>query len=142
MNLPTEYPLPRYAAYVWTDNTKIILTFPGYKGLEDRRFNSVLLEPQVKQTCVCKKCGTSNEVVNPSMEILWTVLKERANTTDAHQRVISSKATPTQYNIDEMYKTMKITRIEKKEDVSKKSADEILSGLDDAINQALKDLCK
>ena len=46
MTTPTDYPLPEHAAYIWTNGEKIILTFPGYQGTEDRRFNSVHLDPK------------------------------------------------------------------------------------------------
>jgi hypothetical protein len=112
MNAPTDYPLPNHAAYIWTNGEKIIMTFPGYKGTDDRRFNSVQLDPKDPN----------------SLFIIWDVLRRRANS-HADERKIGTKATPTQWNIDEVLKQMKVTRVEPKRDVSEQSTDDILSGI-------------
>jgi len=92
MTTPLDYPLPQHAAYIWTNGEKIILTFPGYESSDNRRFNSVVLNPKDPQ----------------SMAILWDVLKHRANTElNERRNVISQKGCPTQAQLDEMIKAMK-----------------------------------
>lgn len=42
---PSDKTPPVHAASVWADGNKLYLTFPGYKGTEDRNFNSVAIDP-------------------------------------------------------------------------------------------------
>jgi len=132
----SDYPLPSNAAYIWTNGEFIFLTFPGYKGNEDRRFNTVQLRPEIETTttkvCVCGRCENPTEVTikvkNPILEVLWDVLKNRS-LASSDERKIGSKATPTQWNIDAVLKSMKVNRIEPKKDVSDQDTDTLLASI-------------
>jgi hypothetical protein len=113
MTTPLDYPLPQHAAYIWTNGDKILLTFPGYEGVESRRFNTVTLDPKTPAETIA---------------VLWSVLRERANASRQDRR-IASRAAPTQAQLDEMIKHMKVNRIEPKKDVSDLDTDQILEEL-------------
>jgi hypothetical protein len=126
MNTPTDYPLPTHAAYIWTNGEHIFMTFPGYRGAEDRRFNTVQLKPQIETNFTCK-CGKEHKIRNNVLEVLWDVLKSRANSKEGKERFIGSRATPTQWNIDEVLKAMKVTKVtEPKISKKKRELNELL----------------
>jgi len=84
---PLDYPLPKHAAYIWTNGDRIIVTFPGYEGHDSRRFNSVTLRPD-----------------DPAaLKTLWAILQSRANASEG-ERKIGGAATPTRGMVEEMMK--------------------------------------
>lgn len=104
-----RYPLPDHAAYIWTDGNKIYLTFPGYKGNEDRNFNTVILDPFQGQPCKRKTgegetCGEKPKF--GSLEVIWSILFARANAKTAEDRKIGSKAAPVQYDLEKIQRYM------------------------------------
>lgn len=146
-----RYPLPDHAANIWTDGKKIYLTFPGYKGNEDRNFNTVVLEPHLP--CKCKECGATEcaaereSVVtvqgrkeikkspcngrfeSSTIEVLWSILTARANAKTAEDRKIGSKATPVQYDLEKVQRYMKGSGKAAKKDISDFSVDDMMKEL-------------
>ena len=121
-----DHPPPVHAAMIWTNGDKIFLTFPGHKGTEDRPFNTVTLDPPKKLKC--EKCGKMHDPQS-DYQVMFSILRERANATHAHQRTIGQKATPTQHQVDEWLRTMKPTRIEPKKDISNVDTVDILKSI-------------
>jgi len=126
MTTPTDYPIPDSAAYIWSNGEKIVITFPGYRGLNDRRFNSTTLDPKDPA----------------SLFVLWSILRERCKAT-AEERKIASRATPTQYNIDEMIKAMKVKRIEPKKAYDNSiSAEDFINSLGELDMSDLEEIAR
>jgi hypothetical protein len=150
------YPPPNHAAFTWTNNIKVMLTFPGYKGTDQRMFNTVALDlppsvlprnipdllkdlntyiPTVRDEDVRFTLDATIQVIKTLSSIaqqyitMGEILRQRANATHADQRKISTHAAPTQAQVNEMIKNMKPTRIEPKKDISKVATVDILKSI-------------
>lgn len=128
-----RYPLPDHAAYIWTDGNRICLTFPGYKGTEDRNFNTVFLNPFEGVPCKAKHgddetCGEKPKY--GSLEIIWSILVARANAKTEEDRKIGSKAAPVQYDLEKVQRYMKGSGKAAKQDISHLSIEDMMKELD------------
>lgn len=94
------YPIPSYAATVWLAGDKLAVSFPPLPGLDKSHTIQV----------PCTEEG---------IKALATVLRDREHGFDTAQAKLGTKGSPTQYNLAEMIKAMKVTRIEPKRDGSK-----------------------
>lgn len=95
------YPIPSYAAQVWlAGDNKLTVAFPPLPGHE--KGHTTLIP--------CTEDG---------IKVLRSVLAARAEGFSTGAAHIATKGSPTQYNLAEMIKAMKVTRIEPKKDGSK-----------------------
>ena len=125
-------PVPIHAATIWAEGGKIYLTFPGYKGNEDRNFNTVLLDPFQGQPCKRKMPDGENCGEKPkygSLEIIWSILVARANAKTAEDRKIGSKAAPVQYDLEKVQRYMSGKGSAAKKDISNLSVDDMMKEL-------------
>lgn len=95
------YPIPSHAAHIWiAGDNKLTVAFPPLPGHE--KGHTTLLP--------CTEDG---------IKVLRSILAERAEGFTSGRATIGTKGSPTQYNLAEMIKAMKVTRIEPKKDGSK-----------------------
>lgn len=96
----SQYPSPSYAAAIWVaQDGKFAVSFPPLPGRE--KGHTVLIP--------CSEDG---------MKMLRSILNQRSEHYVDGTALIGTKASPTQYNIAEMIRAMKVKKIEPKKDGS------------------------
>ena len=140
-------PVPIHAATIWAEGGKIYLTFPGYKGTEDRNFNTVCFDPFAGEACKQKVFHVVEDndahFVRPerepracdkkpkygSLEVLWSILNARCTAPTESDRKIGSRATPVQYDLEKVQRYMAGSGSAAKQDISHLSVDDMMKEL-------------